>query len=117
MALTLPRIWSYGQYSSENYGANCMAVAVGPLTVWYSYRTPVAFEVGGHPQVVHENDWGPTTGKHLNWINSDKSSRVDGETFQRLWSDQVEPLLRDEPEPEPSGDFSVGLVAAVESGH
>ena len=67
---------------------------VGPVRVWISYRTPVAFQVDGHSRVVRQNDWSTTTGKHLNWIDGgDKKSRVDGETFERLWKEQVEPRL------------------------
>jgi len=71
-----------------------LAVDVGPVRVWFSYRTPVAFQVDGHSRVVRQNDWSTTTGKHLNWIDGgDKKSRVEGETFERLWKEQVEPRL------------------------
>jgi hypothetical protein len=99
---TLPKINTYGEYSGGNYGAHCLVVEVGPLTVWFSYRTPVAFQVDGHARVVHENDWGPTTGKHLNWIDScrtkaERRSRVSDENFNRLWNEQVAPLLGNNP--------------------
>lgn len=42
MAVTLPTVWSYGQYSSDNYGVHAVAVDVGPIRVYYSYRTPKA---------------------------------------------------------------------------
>lgn len=89
---SLPRISSYGNYSSDNYGAHTLVVEIGPLTVWFSYKTVVAFQLGGEPRVVHTNDWGPTTGKHLNWIDrGDKSSRKSAEEFQRLWNETVGP--------------------------
>jgi hypothetical protein len=92
--MPLPKIDNYGQYSSGNYGVHTQVVDVGPVRVWFSYRTPVAFHVDGKSRVVHRNDWGPTTGKHLNWIDDgDKSARVDHETFTKLWDEQVEPLL------------------------
>lgn len=88
----LPSISNYGQYSSDNYGAHTLRVDVGPLTIWFSYKTVVAFHVSGHAKVVHQNDWGPTTGKHLNWIDrGDKASRVPAEQFDRLWQEQVGP--------------------------
>lgn len=102
----LPRIGNYGEYSSDNYGAHTLVVEIGPLTVWFSYRTPVAFQVDGHARVVHQNDWSTTTGKHLNWIDrGNKRDRVDGETFERLWQEQVAPLFSQEeqPVPEPAG--------------
>lgn len=92
--MRLPEISNYGEYSSDNYGAHSLRVDIGPLTVWYSYRTPVAFHLRGNPRVVHENIWGRTTGKHLNWIDGgNKKSRVDADEFQRLWNEQVAPLL------------------------
>jgi hypothetical protein len=73
---------------------NSLSVNVGPITVWFSYQTPVAFQVRGGLTVVRQNDWGPTTGKHLNAIDGGcKSSRVSGEAFQQAWAEQVEPLL------------------------
>lgn len=65
---------------------NLTEVHVGTLTIWFSYRTPIAFRDGfDAPPTVRQNDWNVTTGRHLNWIdNGDKSSRIDGETFTRL---------------------------------
>lgn len=95
--MSLPKINGYGQYSSDNYGAHCLVVSMGSVTVWFSYRTPIAFVVHGHNRVVHENDWGPTTGKHLNWIDGGdkdaKKRRIDSDTFERLWKERVEPIL------------------------
>lgn len=86
--MRLPRISSYGNYSSDNYGAHCLCVSMGPLTVWFSYKTPVAFQVDGSPKVVRQNEWGPTTGKHLNAIDGgDKKSRVDAQTFERMFAE------------------------------
>ncbi len=92
--VALPKIATYGDYSSTNYGAHALRVDLGVLTVWFSYQTPVAFQVSGRPQVVRKNDWSTTTGKHLNRIDcGDKKSRVSAERFAELWSEQVEPLL------------------------
>lgn len=86
---SLPEISSYGEYASGNYGAHSLVVKVGSLTVYFSYHTPVAFRAGGH-LVVRENDWGPTTGKHLNWIDGgDKRSRISGAEFQRLLAEEL----------------------------
>lgn len=71
-------------------GPNGLMANVGPITVWFSYATLVAFRVEGSPPVVCQNMWGSTTGKHLNWADrGEKSSRVDRETFRRLWEEQV----------------------------
>ena len=96
--MELPTISNYGEYSGNgNYGAHSLLVDVGPLRVWYSYQTPVAFHVGGQRRVVRRNEWGTTTGKHLNWIDggekAQRAERVNTATFQRLWDEQVAPLL------------------------
>lgn len=89
--MNLPKINTYGNYSSDNYGAHALCVEVWPITVWFSYRTPVAFQVGTNPMVVRENSWGPTTGKHLNAIDGgNRKGRVSSEEFERLYAEQVE---------------------------
>jgi len=106
MKAQLPSISSYGQYSSDNYGAHTLLVDVGPLRVWFSYKTPVAFHVDGQRRVVLRNYWAATTGKHLNWIDGgDKKSRVDQETFDNLWVQHVDPLFN-EPKPAEPGIFA-----------
>jgi hypothetical protein len=71
---------------------NFTRIDIGALTVWYSYRTAVAFRVNGIT-TVRRNDWGPTTGKHLNAIDGghpvDRADRVDSETFTRLWNERT----------------------------
>lgn len=61
----------------------------GFLTLYFSYNTPIAFYAGGE-RVIRENEWSTTTGKHLNWINPDKSVRVSGEVFEQ----KLEELLK-----------------------
>lgn len=71
----------------NNSAQNNVCVTVGTTKVWFSYETPVAFQVLGHDVVCHQNDWGRTTGKHLNQI-ADKSVRVSSEEFYHLWEEQ-----------------------------
>ena len=89
--MQLPSIQTYGNYSSDNYGAHALMVTMDGLTVWFSYQTPVAFRAGCRARVVRENSWGPTTGKHLNAIDGGskeaKALRVDSETFERLYGE------------------------------
>ena len=73
---------SYGDYSSSNYGAHCLVVSLGDLDIYFSYKTPVAFRAPGKMIRVSENLWGPTTGRHLNWINSDKKERMKRNEFE-----------------------------------
>ena len=76
------RIGKYGDYSSGNYGTNAMRVEVGPVTLYFSYQTLVAFNAPGFDSVVSENSWGSTTGKHLNWIDGgDKKNRLPSDAF------------------------------------
>tara|TARA_R110002020_G_scaffold168090_1_gene356750 strand:+ start:6743 stop:7015 length:273 start_codon:yes stop_codon:yes gene_type:complete len=78
----LPSIWSYCTNTTQS---NAMGVTVGDIDYYFSYRTLVAFRAPGAGLVVRENDWGPTTGKHLNAIDDgDKADRVGVEEFQRL---------------------------------
>lgn len=68
-------------YGKANINALRIFLDNGVL-LWFSYSTPVAFSVNGSVPLVRKNTWGPTTGRHLNAIDSgDKIERVDGETF------------------------------------
>ncbi len=78
----LPEISSYGEYSSNNYGVNSLMVDLGTIELYYSYRTIVAFITIETGLVISKNIWGTTTGKHLNWINPDKSKRIKYDDFQ-----------------------------------
>lgn len=83
--MTLPTINSYGEYKSGNYGAHSLKVEFpSGLTLWYSYETIVAFrEKYAEPLNVRQNDWGTTTGKHLNWIDGGaKKSRLPFAEFE-----------------------------------
>jgi hypothetical protein len=62
------------------------------VTYYMSYSTLVGVRRPGHGVIVRRNDWGPTTGKHLNAIDGgDKSSRLDRDAFR----DAVTALLSD----------------------
>ncbi len=64
---------------------NFTAVTIGEVTVWFSYKTPIALMAPGIGRVVRENEWGPTTGGHLNHVDRGtveaKARRVDGDRF------------------------------------
>lgn len=73
---------SYGNYSSDNYGAHSMYIKVGKLSLYFSYDTVVAFD-NGDGLVVRQNDWSTTTGKHLNAIDGgNKKARIPGTVFE-----------------------------------
>lgn len=62
---------------------NFTEVTIGDLTLYFSYSTPVAFHFPGSGYVCRENDWGPTTGKHLNTIEPRKEYRLKSADFER----------------------------------
>jgi hypothetical protein len=80
---------SYGDYSSDNYGVNSLVFLKDGASYFFSYKTLVAVQKFGR-LIIRKNVWGNTTGKHLNWIDADKSIRVNKETFEK----QVKELLK-----------------------
>ena len=84
--MNIPNFTSYGNYSSDNYGAHTLRFSVNGSVYYFSYQTLVAFRRHSVGLVVRENTWGPTTGKHLNWIDggSNKAARLTEEQFQQV---------------------------------
>lgn len=63
---------------------NFCIVYLPGISIAFSYETPIAYSsLHGRGWVVRENEWGPTTGKHLNEIEEDKSLRIPGDQFER----------------------------------
>ena len=83
------RVYNYGNYSSENYGAHSLCFEAPSGKYWFSYDTLVAFNINGEFHII-KNYWGTTTGKHLNWICGDHSIREDRETFDANFNRLVE---------------------------
>lgn len=81
------RKWNYGNYSSDNYGANSIVIELGSRTIYYSYDTIVAFRgtnsKGVYFNCIIKNYWSTTTGKHLNFINPDKKIRLSKDDFEK----------------------------------
>ena len=63
--------------------SNFAKISLGETALYFSYATLVAFEHEGRTICI-ENQWGPTTGKHLNYVEADKKKRVTKETFDKL---------------------------------
>lgn len=82
------KVNSYGNYSSGNYGAHCLMVTIANKDYFFSYNTLIAFRGYNSKNVYYnvciENYWSNTTGKHLNWIQPNKSKRVKREKFNEL---------------------------------
>jgi len=73
-------------------GRNTTTIEIGNKRIYFSYKTPIAFYTpSGHEcagLVVRQNDWGPTTSKHLNAIDGgNKAARIPGAEFERLLSE------------------------------
>lgn len=82
MNVEMPRV--------EPIHPNFCRVFTGNIVIWFSYQTPVAFRFPGGRLVVRRNDWGPTTGKHLNAIdNGDHKRRVNKDTFEALYAEMM----------------------------
>jgi len=80
--------YNYGQTIKDN--ANTIAVIIGDLTIFFSYGTIISFSIKGE-LTVRKNEWGSTTGKHLNWIDGGtKESRIDGVEFLVKLSKAIE---------------------------
>ena len=67
-------------------GANARLVTMGDFRVWFSYSTPIAF-ADGRRTVCRENEWGPTTGRHLRAV--DAGTVLDGPTFEAALADAL----------------------------
>lgn len=77
----------YGNSASAKN--NAKEITIGPLTLYFSYRTIVAFQHYSTGLVCRENAWSTTTGKHLNAIMPNKKSRISEEEFNK----KLQPLL------------------------
>ena len=75
--------WNYGNYSSDNYGSHTQAFRDSEgHSYYFSYNTLIAVVTRTGVLFIRENDWGQTTGKHLNWINPDHSIRLSSAEFE-----------------------------------
>lgn len=75
--------------SLDRVASNMYSVSVGRLKIYYSYKTPIAFECG-YGLTIRKNEWKQTTGKHLNIIDRDHSKRIDGVEFLERLQDILE---------------------------
>lgn len=86
----LPKISSYGNYSdNRNVVIPSLQIDLGEITLYYSYNTIVAYSDSQDGQIVCRNEWGVTTGKHLNWINPNHKTRTPINEFQTMLIDAL----------------------------
>jgi len=82
--MSLPTVSSYTSPAKPN----AIVVTIDGNDFYFSYKTLVAFRGKGRI-VVRENEWGSTTGRHLNAIgDGDKKNRVSSEEFTRLYNEE-----------------------------
>lgn len=86
---------------------NAKVVDIGPITIWFSYHTPIAF-ADDQGMVVRANDFSNTTGKHLNSLGRDRQ-RVSGEEFKRLLEERIGKYFK--PRQDLNPDTPAGIVA------
>ena len=84
MPRKLPRVESYGEYSSKNYGLHCLKVIFPDvITLFYSYDTIIAYRDTQDDFVMSQNIWGKTTEGHMNMLESEKKNRIPHEEFEK----------------------------------
>jgi len=82
---------NYGDYSSSNYGAHSLEFNIGNISLYFSYKTVIAFHTPATGLKVCENIWGNTTGKHLNWIDGgNKKDRLSHSEFSAQLNEALE---------------------------
>lgn len=65
-------------------GKNCIAIEIGKLTVYFSYRTPIAFRRKAGPKQVCENVWGDVTEKHMAFVEAgSQKNRICKHDFEK----------------------------------
>ena len=81
--------------------ANFSIVTLGDFEIAFSYSTPIGFARSpsretttgtGYTWVTRVNDWGPTTGKHLNELPGRRENRLEGKAFEAALAAALEGL-------------------------
>ena len=114
-------IGTYGNYSyntSESYKKAHASKWRDDLGIVYykSYSTIISFKAPGHHQVVMQNYWSTTTGKHLNWIDGgDKKERYSSDEFDKALETVKKKLAGPDHKETKEPDMlkTVGMVSAM----
>lgn len=98
-ARVMPEVDCYVNYGSSNrslYGTSCnnygnhsMSFRFAGIKMWFSYKTMIAFQADGCLQIVRENEWGPTTGRHLQAAQRGYGKRYPEDEFLVLFADAL----------------------------
>ena len=74
-------LWKYRSRKRDDDPA-ATALEIGPITIWFSYVTPICFQVEDRKKVMRRNDWGMCTGRHMRCIDpKGEIERISGEEF------------------------------------
>lgn len=65
---------------------NFHLVETSKMLMWFSYETLIAFQPEGKGRCVRQNEWGPTTGKHINTVSRD-AVRLPGPLFEEKFKE------------------------------
>lgn len=79
---------------NRNGATNFNRVTAFGMDLYFSYETVVAFSSSEAGLVISENIWGNTTGKHLNWLNDDKSVRIENYVFNKMLLEAQKAILK-----------------------
>ena len=60
----------------DNIKNNFHTVTINNIVLYFSYKTIIAISDNNGLKIV-KNIWGNTTGRHLNYINTDKKIRIE----------------------------------------
>jgi len=84
----------------ETFGNSPTAqvVVIGPLEVYFSYGTLVAFRDTDGDLVVCRNVWGRTTGKHINALGVAKEEQLTEADFEAHFLMHLRNIFREVPE-------------------
>ena len=64
---------------------NFTIVHLSERSIAFSYETIIGVATTNpYEWTLRENEWGPTTGKHLNYLSEDKASRLSSSKFEEL---------------------------------
>lgn len=88
--MQMPKFSCYVRHTSNNYGLNSLCSEADGRDFYFSYRTLVAFRGRDGRLIVRQNDWGPTTGRHLNTIdNGRKDARLASDAFEAAYAAEM----------------------------
>lgn len=72
--------------SVDSIRSNFTRVEMKNVTIWFSYKTPIAYRDDVDGLVVIANQWSNTTGRHLNAVDGgNKKERKTAEQFEAMY--------------------------------